>query len=433
MRRLDLALVLTLTACTIPDAVPGEPDGAPSSTGTGGAGGSQQEGGAAGTGGDASSSRSAGGTGSGGADCAAAQVSARTDHTCAMSVEGRVWCWGKNESGEVGDGSTTSPQKNPREVDLGGSALAVAAGGRHSCALAAESVLCWGAADFGQIGDGSVDVAPLPSPTQVNLEGAIPVELALGADHGCARTQSNTLLCWGRNDDGQIGDGSMTTPQPLPVPVTALGAGVAQVSAGQAHTCAVLEDKSVWCWGRNSDGQLGVGLATIESATPLQVTALGNDVQSVAAGGYHTCAVKTDGTLWCWGKNTSGQLGTGDTVGPQPAPVKVTDFQNTVDAVFGGSLNTCARKTDGSLWCFGHNVYGQVGDGTSGIENSPKAKAVEVSALGMSVQQASTGYHTCAVRSGGDLFCWGNNEHGELGDGSTDAEPEPLEITLPCR
>ncbi|MBI4704415.1 MAG: hypothetical protein HY744_25195 [Deltaproteobacteria bacterium] len=201
------------------------------------------------------------------------------------------------------------------------------------------------------------------------------VAVAAGGDYTCAVKADGTLWCWGWNQYGQLGDGT-TQDKPLPTQVSALGTSAVAVAAGADHTCAVKADSALWCCGWNQYGQLGDG-TTQDKPLPTQVKALGTSAVAVAAGWLHTCAVKADGTLWCWGHNEYGQLGDGTTQ-DKPLPTQVSALGTSAIAVAAGRAHTCAIKKDGALWCWGRNDYGQLGNGTTQSKSSP----VQVSALG---------------------------------------------------
>jgi alpha-tubulin suppressor-like RCC1 family protein len=216
----------------------------------------------------------------------------------------------------------------------------------------------------------------------------------------------------------------------LPIQVTALGATVVEVAAGARHTCARKADGTLWCWGYNSRGEIGNGTTSYQ-LSPALVTALGDQVVQVSAGGETTCARKADLTLWCWGDNFFGQLGDG-TTDSASSPVQVAALGNGVVEVSAG-LHTCARKADGTMWCWGQNSAGELGDGT-GCPPSPslpscgRSSPVQVTALDTDVVEVSTGgYDTCARRTDGHLWCWGANDkdanYGSIGDGATCALP----------
>jgi alpha-tubulin suppressor-like RCC1 family protein len=362
------------------------------------------------------------------------QVTAGWGNTCAVRSDGTLWCWGRNEGGQVGDGPTCSPypcgKPSPVQVTALGTSVVETA---NVCARKSDGTLwCWGTNNLGQIGDGTTIAKFLP--VQVTTLGATVVEVALGVDGGvCARKSDGTLWCWSQNDSGQAGDGTTITPVLSPKQVVALGTTVVQVAVGGRHTCARKSDGTLWCWGQNSNGQLGDGTTTDTRLAPVQVAALGTSVVGVHAGFFHTCARKADSTLWCWGNNANGQLGDGTSSGQsgcgpghdsvcRPDPLQVTALgTNVVDVVTGGSFysslfgHTCARQGDGTLWCWGSNAYGQLGDGTT----APKSSPVQVTVLGSNVVGLAAGaVHTCATKTNGTLWCWGQNIYGDVGDGT---------------
>jgi len=224
-------------------------------------------------------------------------------------------------------------------------------------------------------------------------------QFSAGAYHTCAVRQDNTLWCWGRNEDGQLSGG---TSQSRNHPIKTAD-DVLQVSAGGYHTCMVKKDKSLWCWGRNDNGQVGDG-TTERRDYPVKVM---DRVLQVSAGGEHTCAVKEDRSLWCWGKNDYGQLGD-KTNTARKSPVNIISGVSQVSA---GRHHTCAVK-DGALWCWGRNDYGQLGDRTWEHKNFSVKIIDGVSAV------FTGGDHTCILRGGGTLWCFGRNDYGQLGDGT---------------
>ena len=266
---------------------------------------------------------------------------------------------------------------------------------------------------------------------QVSALGNTVVQISTGYFHTCARKSDGSAWCWGHNLLGRLGDNTEDDKN-LPVQVAGLGSGVADISAGFAHTCAVKTDGSVWCWGDNASGQIGDNSNT-PRLTPAQVTSLGGPAAEVSANNSFTCARRTDGTLWCWGGNTDGELGDGSTTSSL-VPNQVASLGNAVAEVSAGDNGACARKTDNSLWCWGSNLEGNVGDGTTLRRLIP----VPVTALGNSVVEVSMGVHTCARELNGTVWCWGHNASGQLGDGTTTSQSIPVKapimttaITLP--
>jgi alpha-tubulin suppressor-like RCC1 family protein len=252
--------------------------------------------------------------------------------------------------------------------------------------------------------------------------GSCSEQVALGYYHTCARKKDGTLWCWGNNNYAQLGNGT-DQEKASPVQVSLLGATVIDVALGYDHTCGRKKDGTLWCWGRNDSGQLGDGTSTGKSS-PVQIVALAATAVDVVLGDYHSCARKQDGTLWCWGHNDSGQLGDGTTV-KKSSPAQVPALGATVVEVSLGGAHSCARKQDGTLWCWGRNDYGQLGDGTTVQKSSP----VQVPVLGATVVEVSLGgAHSCARKQDGTLWCWGANYNGQLGDDTTASTSSPVQV-----
>jgi alpha-tubulin suppressor-like RCC1 family protein len=325
--------------------------------------------------------------------------------------------------GGAGGGGTPSP-------------CAFAAGLRHTCAQAGDATLwCWGENEVGQLGKGSpggsaCDGLCEPSPVRVADLDASVVEVAAGYHHTCARMADGSLWCWGENGSGRLGDGT-TADHAAPIPVAALGNGVAQVGGGLEHTCARTNDAAVWCWGENLHHQLGDNTID-DKSSPQQVVALSNDVAEIAVKHEHACARKTDGSLWCWGDNGAGQTGNG-TFADTPAPEPNAALGNAVASVAAASLHTCALKTDGTVWCWGDNFYGQLGDGTTdgqpcGVSSRCKPAPVQAAIGADNAAIAAGSSHTCALKTNGTLWCWGQNSDGQLGNGSTADSVTPIQV-----
>ena len=353
-----------------------------------------------------------------------AAVAAGGSHTCALTTAGGVKCWGSNYSGQLGDGTTTDRTTPVDVTGLTSGVAAITAGslGNHTCALTrAGGVKCWGDNPGGELGDGTT--ANRASPVDVvGLESDV-AAVAAGTSHTCALTTAGGLKCWGWNGLGQLGapttescvrsseKGPTEYSEPCsttPVDVTGLSSGVAAVAAGgdfySSHTCAVTTEGGVKCWGDNTAGQLGDGTAT-SRVTPVDVVGLSTGVAAVAAGGGHTCALTAAGGLMCWGSNFLGQLGDGTTTG-RTTPVDVMGLTSGVAAVAAGAYHTCALTTEGGLKCWGGNLFGKLGDGTTTGGTTP----VDVVGLTSGVAAVAAGYiHTCAVTTAGGVKCWGDN------------------------
>lgn len=234
--------------------------------------------------------------------------------SCAIDAGGSAWCWGNGYWGQRGDRTRTKIQSIPAKVSRVEDATKVAVGNIHACAIAKDQqVWCWGRNDYGQIGDGSWDNlrevrGEIPEEVDVVTEV---VDIALGAHHSCAATKYGESYCWGKGDEGQLGNGALDQKVTQARKVEGLS-GVQSLAAGFSHSCALTDSHEVWCWGKNRFGQLGIGSRDEEVfALPVKVEGL-PPVIALAAGDRHTCAVSTSGQMWCWGKNSSWQLGSGE-------------------------------------------------------------------------------------------------------------------------
>ena len=287
----------------------------------------------------------------------ASAVSVGQSHTCALTTVGGLECWGRNNLGQLGDGATTDSTAPVGVVGLTSGVAAVSAGGSHTCALTtAGGLKCWGGNFVGQLGDGTTTTRLTPVDVTGLTSGVAAV--STGRDLSCALTTAGGLKCWGDNFYGELGDGTTTT-RLTPVDVTGLTSGVASVSAGLEHVCAVTTSGGLKCWGLNDFGQLGDGTAT-DRTTPVDVVGLTSGVAAVSTGRKHSCAVTTVGGLKCWGFGGSGQLGDG-TFTDRTEPVNVSGLTSGVAAVSAGGFHTCALTTAGGLKCWGFNGQGQLG------------------------------------------------------------------------
>ncbi|HSJ25421.1 MAG TPA: protein kinase [Longimicrobiales bacterium] len=337
-------------------------------------------------------------------------------HTCLLSAAGALSCWGGNDRGQLGDGTTTRRQA-AADVAVPEPVSVIATGVSHSCAIGLSGAAwCWGSNATGQLGDGTT--ASRPGPTRVAGDERF-VAIAAGTAHTCALAAGGALFCWGQNTDGQVGDGS-TTNRLRPVRVGG-NRQFRSVVVGWSHTCAIGADGMTYCWGRNESGQLGDG-GTTGRATPAPVAG-GNTFTALAAGSGHTCGVHTNGTLMCWGGNDQGQLGIGG-AGAASAPVAVRSGE-PFTAVAAGGVHTCGLARDGSAFCWGRNSYGQLGDGTTDSRRVPTAVT---GGLRFS-RIAASGAHSCGSVTGGGWYCWGYNLDGQLGDGTATNRLRPTAVS----
>jgi alpha-tubulin suppressor-like RCC1 family protein len=350
-------------------------------------------------------------------------IAAGDTHTCALKAGAGATCWGDNGSGRLGDGTTTSRLTPTAVSGLGSGVAAINGGGSHTCSLMTGGpIRCWGSNGEGQLGDGTTQVRV--TPTAVSGLGSGVAAIVTGDAHTCALTAAGGVLCWGDNGSGRLGDGT-ATDRSTPTAVSGLQSGVAAIAAGQYHTCALTTGGGVLCWGSNASGQLGDGTTT-SRATPTAVSGLGSGVAAVSAGGFHTCALTAGGGVLCWGSNATGQLGDGTTT-QRLTPAAVTGLGSGIAAIAAGYNHTCARSTGGGMGCWGNNLYGNLGDGTTTTRLWP----VAVSGLGTSgVAAISVGvWHSCALTTGGGVLCWGANFWGQLGDGTTTQHTTPTAVS----
>lgn len=418
----------------------------------------------------------------------ATSVAAGFDDTCAITSGGDLLCWGDNFSGELGTGDFTDrhlPTKVAPPLSSGVSQVSLGEG--FTCAIAAApgpTALCWGdASGYGRLGNGNfTQVDPVPTPVFGLMSSPAggtsgPVQIAAGTNHACVVMVSGLVQCWGQGFYGNLGNGS-SLDRAIPTPVVGLPGPphtAGAVSAGIFTSCAVTGSLGAACWGRmtgdgsplltthtsavgvknlpaggvsqvsaanggcalvrlgglatglrcwgdNSWGELGNNTTT-DSTTPVKVQGLSH-VQSVATGGNHTCALVHNGGAWCWGENNWGQLGNG-TTSNSSVPVTVTGLPLNLAQVAAADDHTCALLTDGTVRCWGLNNVGQLGDGTTSTSTTP----VAVAGLTGVVQIALGDAFSCAVTGAGAVECWGDNSSGELGNGSTTNSTSPVQVS----
>ncbi|MGA9762752.1 MAG: hypothetical protein WBQ14_10035 [Gaiellaceae bacterium] len=357
-------------------------------------------------------------------------VSAGGALTCILVGGGGVKCWGYNLDGELGNSSLMS---SSMPVSVGGitGALAVNSGYKHTCAiLPAGAISCWGTNDVGELGNGTL----MGSPTPVSVGGLSGgVASSSGAAHTCALVTGGSLYCWGDDQFGELGTGSVIRVKPYgvssPVQVAAISNAVG-VSAGFLSTCALISGGSIDCWGYNENGQVGNGtvnrLRPYAVPSPVRVVGIANAL-SISSGSFHTCALISGGTVKCWGYITPGDLGTAKPLLNSSRPKLAVGIKNAV-SISSGGFHTCALISGGTVKCWGADQFGQLGDG----KLSDSAKPVTVIGIKHAVSISSGVLHTCALLSGGAVKCWGRNDDGELGSGTLTASSVPLSVVQPA-
>jgi hypothetical protein len=331
-------------------------------------------------------------------------ISAGNTHSCGIRGDGALYCWGSNGNGEIGDGTTTSRSVGVR-VGTANDWTDISAGGQFTCGIRSGQMWCWGRNSDGEVGDGTQTDRRTPTRIGTATNWA---SVSAGDDHVCALQSDGTLWCWGETSFGQMGIGSASSPKTTPYKVSS-ATNWTSVSSGHNYTCALKTDKTLWCTGENGNYQLGTG----SNSSVNNWTKIGSatDWASVDSGDLHTCAIKTSGTLWCWGDNAYGQLGIGSTWS-RSTPTQVGSVNTwTAVATAGdqGGEHTCATRSDKSLWCWGRNNNGQLGDGTTTQRTSPVRIGSSTSWLSVDTGIA----HTCALKADLTATCWGASSTGQ--------------------
>lgn len=352
-----------------------------------------------------------------------ATMAAGNFHTCALDTNGAAYCWGYNGFGQLGNPTgtgTTTAWPTPTAV-VGGIAFAsLTAGAYHTCGLTlAGAAHCWGGNFYGQLGNtinsGDNQTSnPSPLPVEGGLTFTV---LEAGNDHTCGLTPQGAMYCWGGNALGELAsttDNGQSLPHPTPTLVPG-NLTFTALAAGSNHTCGVVTGGAVYCWGGNNRGELGNsdGLGeALPHPTPVIVSGLPALVKLVA-GGYHNCGLTSAGAGWCWGDNWVGHLGGGTTDPYSATPVAVTGGL-LFTALGAGGGHTCGLVAGGTLYCWGGNLLGQLGNSTNLGTSNPNYTPTAVAGLTLA-SVAINAAHTCALTPAGQAWCWGFNRYGQIG------------------
>ncbi len=350
-------------------------------------------------------------------------IAAGNQHTCALTSNDGVKCWGDNSHGQLGDGTKTK-RLAPVDVNgLGSGVVSITASGFHTCALLTSGgIKCWGSAWAGN----SYNTTAADNAIPVDVTGLNNgvVAITAGLNHICALTNRGAVKCWGENEYQQLGDQSIRHTSAVPVYVIGLNSGVVAISAGGFHTCALMNTGNVKCWGENRAGQLGRTDAYGMAALTRDVNGLNNNVVAIAAGGRHTCALLNTGGVKCWGSNEAGELGNGTFGGSwdkTSIPGDVSGLSRGVQAITARSGGACALMDTGLFKCWGRMPGAET--------NTGSAIPVDVVALDEGAQAITWGLsHTCVLMNIGQAKCWGRNTNGQLGAGTTQESITPMDV-----
>jgi alpha-tubulin suppressor-like RCC1 family protein len=375
-------------------------------------------------------------------------------HSSAITSEGRVFIWGDNEYGRLGDGTTIDRYTRTEitsqfNLNSGETITSISLGSSHSSALSSTGrVFTWGYNAKGQLGDGTtIDrYTPTEITSQFNLNsGETITSITLGYWNSSALSSTGRVFTWGWNDDGQLGDGT-TTNRTTPTEITSqfnftAGETITSVSLGWQHSSAFTSEGRVFTWGKNDDGQLGDGTTT-SRLTPTEITSQfnfteGETITSISLGGYHSSAITSEGRVFIWGKNEFAQLGDGTTTS-RLTPTEITSQFNlnageTITSISLGSFHSSAITSEGRVFTWGWNDYSQLGDGTTLSRENPTEITSQFNLnAGETITSMALGAwnYSSAITSEGRVFIWGSNYYGQLGDGTTTDRSSPYEISI---
>jgi alpha-tubulin suppressor-like RCC1 family protein len=348
-------------------------------------------------------------------------------HSCALIQDGTIWCWGNNTDGELGNGATLSASDTVSNVPvkvLGVSqAVSIATGAYHTCAVLSTGIVqCWGNNFDGELGNGKSGANARSSvPVNVKIDGINDLTNGLtvvaGTKNTCVLLLDHSVKCWGDNGYHQLGSGA-TSASTVPVTVVTNSSTppsplsqVSTLALNKDHTCAIQTDGTVFCWGDNGYGQLG---NQSTASTTVAVKAIGIQATAIGVGDTHSCAIVSTGAVQCWGSNSNGELGDNTTIDSITPVTAQTSATASVIAL--GKSHSCAvlNNATGKIECWGLNDYGQLGNGTADDSHVP----FEVLSLSQAKSTSGGEDFTCAIISGGSVYCWGDNWFGQLGDGT---------------
>jgi len=344
-------------------------------------------------------------------------------HACGLTDHNQTRCWGSNSTGQLGTGDNTF-RMIPWPVSHGNERFeAISLGSVHSCGLSTErEVFCWGANNSGQLGLG--DISELQVSVPSGIGGAQYSVIAVGGAHTCALSTTREAYCWGFAQYGQLGTGYVgNDPRPSPGPVSG-GLLFETITTGSDHTCALTVGGDAYCWGLGQAGRLGTGSS--ENQSEPQLVAGGLQFNVISAGTTHTCALALDATAYCWGNGALGQLGTGG-IGSSDVPVAVAGGLTLVSISAGGGF-TCGVTGGGDAYCWGRNDVGQLGDGTSDDRQVPTAVVGGITFEKVVAGNGTIDSATCGQADNGLVYCWGDGRGGQTGTSESEIVNSPTRV-----
>ena len=354
------------------------------------------------------------------------QLSAGFRHACAVRADHSLWCWGFNFNGQLGTGSTTYEYTPVQVTALGHRVRSVAASDQHTCAITVDNSLwCWGDNSSGELGDGTTtnSLVPVAVPGLTHAVASV----AVGANTTCVVKGDHSLVCWGASYNGSLGaggTGNILTPSPI---VGLESQKTVEVSL-LTDLCALTEQGAVYCWGDNQYGDLGQG-DLVTRYTPTPVTALPAPIRTVTAHGDAVCALDVAGNVSCWGKNDSGQVGDGSNVPAYPfavpSPTVLATIPDSVDVAVGNGAG-CAIQRGGRLSCWGSNFQGELGVGDTTDRDTPTPVALP----GVTSVSIGEGF-ACATDDRRNVYCWGDDSLGQLGVSGISGSLVPNRVPMP--
>jgi alpha-tubulin suppressor-like RCC1 family protein len=361
-------------------------------------------------------------------------VTAGDDFTCALTAQGKAYCWGLNEGGQLGAGSVSETVRTPVPVAGEMTFADLSAGREHTCGITGDGrAYCWGRG--GALGTGE-ETARVPTPvaTAVRFAG-----ISAGDQRTCAAAKEGAVYCWGRFSRPSADPGGRGGPAVAPIETSVR---FRSVRAGLGHACGIATDSQAYCWGTNTFGELGVPPAAPSRWAPPQLVALGAAVTDLSVSSHGTCAVTAGGTAYCWGSNFFGQLGNGawtERYAVNATPSRIVGDQRWRLVSTSGGF-TCGLTVDGNAYCWGTNASSErLLGSTAAPDRCGTAPPRECStrparlAGNFRFQTLSTGgSHTCGITTDARLYCWGANDSGQLGNGTTTPSVEPAPVAVPA-